>query len=162
MASRVTFAQFAAQVGVTASAISKAVAAGRLTADADGLLDPVAAAAQWAHNRRRQRRPRVPPAGDSQAAPAAADYWQARTERELAEARMATMREAEMRGELVRAAEVEREIAGRLVALRDALETVGARIGAILAAESDAASCARITRAEIRSALEIFTRGVEQ
>src|SRR5690606_36500801 len=109
-----------------------------LTADPDGLLDPVAALAQWQHNRRRRRRP----AGADPAVepgPAAGDYWQHKTTREAAEAAIARMREREMSGELVRAAEVERELAAKLIALREHLGTMADRLAAVVAAESDRA-----------------------
>lgn len=76
----------------------------------------------------------------------------ARVQRELGELKL-----AEERRELVRRSEVERYMAGGLVNLRDRLETVGARIGAIVAAESDAGNCDRIVKSEIRQALEAFT-----
>lgn len=79
----------------------------------------------------------------------------ARTQNALAELKL-----AEERRELVRRLEVERHLAGGLVALRDRLETVGSRTGAILAAESDTASCARIVRDEIREALSAFTKEI--
>lgn len=81
----------------------------------------------------------------------------ARTQNALAELKL-----AEERRELVRRLEVERHLASGLVALRDRLETVGSRTGAILAAESDTATCARVVRDEIRSALAAFTRETVQ
>jgi len=162
MASKMTQSQFAEQIGVTPSAVSKAIAAGRLTADADGLLDPVAAAAQWQHNRRRrQRMPKQAAVGEQdRPAPlgAAGDYWTHKTERESAEAAMARMREREMAGELVRKVEVERALAGKLIALRESLETLADRLSALVAAEPDPAACRRIIRDEIRQALAAFAR----
>lgn len=158
MAGKLTFAQFAERVGVTGSAISKAVRAGRLTADADGLLDPVAAEAQWLHNRRRRRtrrmdhgRPAEPGAVES-----SGDYWDARTRRETAEAELSELRAAEQRGELVRRDKIVAGFAPKLIALRERLLLLGDRLGATLAAESDPLTCRRILHAEHRQALESF------
>lgn len=164
MAGKLTFAQFAERVGVTGSAISKAVAAGRLTADADGLLDPVAAEAQWLHNRRRRRRTRrmdasLPAIAEPGAVESAGDYWDARTRREAAEAELAELKAAEQRGDLVRRAAVVRELAPKMVQLRDALEVLADRLSAQVAAEADQAACRRLIRDEVRQALDAFTRG---
>lgn len=163
MASKVTQSQLAEHLGVTPSAISKAIAAGRLTVDADGLLDPVAATAQWQHNRRRRQRMPRQPAGepDRPAPPGAGDFWQHRTTREAAEAAMARMREREMAGELVRRAEVERELAGKLVALRVSLETLADRVAALVAAEPDIQAIRRIIADEHRQALAAFAERLE-
>jgi len=145
---QITQADFGRLVGVTQARVSELARA--------GVLQDGGTAGDWLHgycaHLRAQAAGRAGQLDLSQERAALA-----RTQNALAELKL-----AEERRELVRRAEVERHFAAGLVALRDALETVGARIGAILAAESDAASCARITRAEIRSALEIFTRGVEQ
>ncbi|MDL1907783.1 hypothetical protein FBR03_10075 [Betaproteobacteria bacterium PRO1] len=162
MAGKISTSQFASQVGVTGSAIRKAIAAGRLTADADGLLDPVAALAQWQHNRRRRRRPRgADPAVEGAPPPAGGGFWQHRTEREAAEAAIARMREREMAGELVRRAEVERELAGRIIALREHLNTMADRLSAVVAAESDQAACRRAIADEVRQALRGFAAELE-
>jgi transcriptional regulator with XRE-family HTH domain len=167
MVGKLTFAQFAERVGVTASAISKAVAAGRLTADADGLLDAATAEVQWVHNRRRRRRPRrTDPSLEVLAEPATAvkdsgQFWDARTRRETAEAELAELKAAEQRGDLVRRSEVERELAAKIVALREHLETMADRLSAVVAAESDPAACRRLLAAEVRLALRAFVAELE-
>ena len=150
----------AERLGVTASALSKAVKVGRVSPpDADGCFDPIAVAAQWETNRhRRRRRGRAvepPPAGDA----SDGGFWESRARREAAEAEMAALRAAEMRGDLLRRDAVVRELAPRLVELRDALEVLAERLGSVVAAESDAAVCRRLIRVEVRQALEAFTRG---
>lgn len=70
---------------------------------------------------------------------------------------MAELKEAELRGELVRRAAVEREMASRLVALRETLEALADRISALVAAESDAQACRRLLRDEHRNALAAFS-----
>ena len=83
--------------------------------------------------------------------------WEAKTRREAAEASIAELKEAELRGELVRKVEVERAIASRLVALRESLEVLADRLSALVAAESDAQACRRMLRDEHRKALATFT-----
>lgn len=160
---RLTQTQLAAHLGVSQSAISRAITAGRLTADADGLLDPVAAAAQWEHNRRRRQRMPRPGAAEASipAATAAPDYWKAKAARETAEAAMAQMREREMAGELVRRAVIERELAGRLIALREALEGLGDRLGPLLAAEDTPVACRHLVLTETRRALAAFAERLQ-
>lgn len=80
-----------------------------------------------------------------------------RRRREAAEASIAELKEAELRGELVREAEVERAIASRLVALRESLEVLADRLSALVAAESDAKICRLLLRDEHRKALATFT-----
>jgi hypothetical protein len=83
-------------------------------------------------------------------------YDEARRRREAAEASIAELKEAELRGELVRKAVVEREMASRLVALRESLEALADRLAALVAAESDSQACRRLLREEHRIALSSF------
>jgi len=153
---RITQSELARRLGVQPSAISRAVSSGRVTAGPDGLLDAAGATAQWLANRRR-RPPRrlVDPAsaGSPAVPPAAGGAPGARERRDLAEAEFAELRVAELRGELVRRAEVERELASLLVGMRDGLETLADRVAPTVAGESDAAACRRILRDEHRRVL---------
>lgn len=160
---RVTQAEMARRLKVTRSAIAKAVAGGRMTVFDDGMLDPAVAAIQWQANRRRRPRmsPPAPGAAPAQAADAGA-FWAAKTEREVAEARMATMREREMAGELVRRDDITQEFGTRLVTLRTALENLSARLAPMLVAETDQARCQRLLRDEHRAALNQFLDDVPQ
>src|SRR5690606_4960534 len=100
---RVTQSELARRLGGTPGAIARAVREGRIELAADGLVDVAAGTAMWLANRR--RRPRTPPpagAPEQTSAAGAGDFWRAKTDREIAEAAMASMREAEMRGDLVR------------------------------------------------------------
>lgn len=156
---RISKAELARRLNVTPSAVSRAIREGRVEAGPDGLVDAAGATAQWLANRRRRPRMPAPTAGPpDQAAPAAADYWSAKAERELAEARMATMREAEMRGELVRRVEIERELAAKIIALREHLQSMADRLAALVAAETDILACRRLIRAEVDQALIAFNR----
>jgi hypothetical protein len=167
----ISLAAFARSIGVTPSAITHAVRAGRLTVMPGGQLDEAVARVQWEANRqRRPRRPRRTDAAPAELpAPAAGfeptasrdPYWSAKIAREQAEADLAGLKAAELRGELVRRAAVEREVAGKLVALRESLEVLGDRLAALVAAESSAAECRRLIRDEHRKALEVFVNATE-
>ena len=89
------------------------------------------------------------------------DYWAAKTRREVAEASIAELKEAEMRGDLVRRAVVEREFASRLVALRESLEVLADRLSAQVAAEADAGRCRQLLRDEHRLALAAFVERID-
>ena len=58
---------------------------------------------------------------------------------------------AELRGELVRRAAVEREFASHLGALREALERAGDQLADAVAAEPDPASRLRLLRMHLRA-----------
>lgn len=161
---RVTQSELARRLGVDPSTISRAVAAGRVTVDADGLVDLAGATAQFETNRlRRRRRPRPPAAGPEAAggaavgapgeAPVGVGPLDARARRDLAEASMAELREAELRRELVRRDAIERELAALLAGLRDGFDTLADRVAPIVAGEADAAACRRILRDEHRRVL---------
>ncbi|HNB07786.1 MAG TPA: hypothetical protein PKV97_17760 [Thauera aminoaromatica] len=164
----VTAEVLARELQVSPPAVAQAKKSGRLsvipTPDGDR-FDLAVAKIQWEANRKRQRS--APPAPDAPSAPpSSADgtdggaYWEAKTRREAAEASIAELKEAELRGELVRKVEVERAIASRLVALRESLEVLADRLSALVAAESDAQACRRMLRDEHRKALATFTERV--
>ncbi len=106
---------YARHRGVSDAAVRKAIAAGRITPNADGTLDPTQADAQWSRNTEAPRMgsrtpaPRAPvpadvsPAGDSGAAlPAGgASLLQARTVNEVVKAQTNKVRLARLKGELV-------------------------------------------------------------
>lgn len=156
-------------LGVSGQAVRKAHAAGRLSS-IGGKFDPAVARIQWEANRKRRRadqvRTAVAGASATVGKPAGGEgegsaYWDAKTRREAAEASIAELKEAELRGELVRRAVVEREMAARLVALRESLEALADRLSALVAAESDAQACRRLLRDEHRTALAGFATRIE-
>lgn len=161
----VTAEILARELKVSPPAVAQAKKSGRLTVipTAEGdRFDLAVARIQWEANRKRQRS--TPPEPDAPSAASSSGegtdggaYWEAKTRRETAEASIAELKEAELRGELVRKAEVERAIASRLVALRESLEVLADRISALVAAESDAQVCRRLLRDEHRKALATFT-----
>lgn len=155
---RLTLTQLADRVGVHISTISRAVSAGRVDVGPDGLVDEAGGVAQFNQNRRRRRARRADPELATLAEPAgvvgsSTAFWDAKTRRETAEASLAELKEAEQRGDLVRRAVVERELAAVLVALRESLEALADRLSALMAAETDAAACRALLRNEHRHAL---------
>ncbi|WP_347252875.1 elements of external origin [Dokdonella sp.] len=106
---------YARHRGVSDAAVRKAIAAGRITPNADGTLDPTQADAQWSRNTEAPRvgsrtpAPRAPvaadvaPPGDAGAAlPAGgASLLQARTVNEVVKAQTNKVRLARLKGELV-------------------------------------------------------------
>ena len=106
---------YARHRGVSDAAVRKAIAAGRITPDADGTLDPAQADAQWSRN---TEAPRVGTRAQAARAPVAADstptgdaaatlpnggasLLQARTVNEVVKAQTNKVRLARLKGELV-------------------------------------------------------------
>lgn len=85
------------------------------------------------------------------------DYWANRARREKAEADTAELKLAELRGELVRVADVKAAQARRIAALREGLLQIPARLAAVLAAESDQARCHDVLQAELHAVLAQVT-----
>ena len=81
------------------------------------------------------------------------DHKAARTRREIAEANLAEMREAEERGDLIRVAAVKAKLAAVFSTSRDALLQIPARLAPLLAADADPASVQNLLHAEIHQAL---------
>ena len=164
----VTGSELARHLGVSPQAVAKARNKGRLST-INGRYDLAVAMIQWDKNRERRRNDQSPPPGESDdsrgspsgAAGAGAEYWDAKTRRETAEASIAELKEAELRGDLVRRAVVEREFASRLVALRESLEVLADRLSAQVAAEADAGRCRQLLRDEHRLALAAFVERID-
>lgn len=110
-----TAAEYARHRGCSLQAVRRALKEGRITANAEGLVDPVAADAQWAANSRPRVKARTTseaaqqPAGDT-----AMTYPEARRREAVARALMAEREQALQAGELVRVALV-RDTWGRLL-----------------------------------------------
>lgn len=162
---KLTVTQWATSLGISKQAGYLAVK--RCGIDVvDGRVDPDIATVLYRRGtqpRARRVRPEEQAAApdaqaNAQQAPVAGkiSYDEARRRREVAEAQISELREAELRGELVRKAVIERETASRLVALRESLEVLADRISALVAAESDPTACRRIIRDEHRNALAAF------
>lgn len=86
------------------------------------------------------------------------DFQMARTRREIAEANLAEMREAELEGKLIRVEAIRAAWAKRISATRDALLQLPHRIAPVLAAETDIERVSHILDAELRQALTDLSR----
>lgn len=91
-----------------------------------------------------------------------ADYAACRAQREAAEAGMAELKLAEMKGELIRVDAVKRVMALSFATTRDGLLQIPARMAAVLAAESDPATVQRLMYAEIHRALVVLSTAGER
>lgn len=89
---RINQADLARRLGVSRASVSKAVKAGRITPDEDGLFDPAEAELQWLSNTRPSARRGKPSSGG---------YAAARARKETALARMAELRLEQTQGNLV-------------------------------------------------------------
>ena len=139
--------------GVSDTAVRKAIATGRITALADGTIDPARADAEWAANTtsadapapaRVARPARARAAGPStledplsapSSAPAGNSYAQARTANEVLKAQHHKLRIAQLRGELIDRQQAVGQVFALARAERDAWLNWPARISSMLAAE---------------------------
>jgi hypothetical protein len=144
---------YAKRRGVSHVAVSKAIAAGRLTASvvrddrgAPKIADPELADREWAANTRpridhpaadlggeppdpRPRSPRASvPAADPSSRGPVPDYNESRARRESALADMAEIEVAERRGELVPVAEARADVVSRFTVVRTRLLGVPSRV----------------------------------
>lgn len=157
-APRISEAALARLLGVSRQSINEHVKRGTIDKGADGLIDVHLAKLAIAN--------RVRPSGKTAEAVAPtvpvptppSAYHVAKTLREAAEARMAELKLAEMRRQLIRADDVRALHAKAAVQFREALMQIAARLAPILAAETDQSKIQTILDAEHRHALTEFTR----
>lgn len=167
-AHRVRQAELARLLGVSRQAIGELVKRGVFERSTDGLID--VDMARHALTNRVRPSAKTAAALDVAAAPAkqaaaaavenetaTTSYHVAKTLREVAEARLAQLKLAELKGELVRAADVKSAWAKRAAGLREALLQMPARLAAVLAAETDQARCHDAMQAELHSVLAQIT-----
>jgi hypothetical protein len=141
--------------GVSDTAVRKAIATGRITAEADGTINAVRADAEWAASTRapdppplvattRPTRARAAngPLGDDLGAVAPASaagggntYAQARTANEVLKAQHHKLRIAQLKGELIDRSQVMAQVFALARSERDAWLNWPARISSMLAAE---------------------------
>ena len=150
---------YAKHRGVSLAAVQKAIHSGRITPNADGLIDSDRADAEWAAKTRPgQRRARsAPPAAREPAeAPGAGglDYFRARAIRESYLARLAKIEFEEKTAKLVSRDEVQVAAFTRGRVVRDNLLNIADRLAATLAAENDVDKVHRLLSDEIRMALD--------
>jgi pyruvate/2-oxoglutarate dehydrogenase complex dihydrolipoamide acyltransferase (E2) component len=150
---------YAKHRGVSLAAVQKAIHSGRITPNADGLIDTDRADAEWsAKTRPGQRRARPAPPSAREPAEAAGagglDYFRARAIRESYLARLAKIEFEEKTAKLVSRDEVQVAAFTRGRVVRDNLLNIADRLAATLAAESDVDRVHRILSDEIRMALD--------
>lgn len=109
----------------------------------------------------RQREPSLPVQPFAERGRVDAIFRQAQAQERAYSAKLAELDYRERSGELVRRVVVERELAAKLVALRESLEVLADRLASVVAAESDAAACRRMIRDEHRGALAVFARELD-
>lgn len=133
-AGRVTQAELARRLKVSRPSVSKAVKAGRITPDDEGLFDPVAAELEWLANTRPKAQ-----GISSKARAASGGYAQARTRKETALARMAELRLAQVEGALLPKEACDYAMSAFATSTRRLLEEFPARYGPVLAGIPDLA-----------------------
>jgi len=148
---------YARHRGVSLAAVQKAIRSGRISRNADGLIDSERADAEW-NAKTRPGQSRAPlaaaaPLEPAEAPPDGLDYFRARAIRENYLARMAKIEFEEKTAKLVSRDEVEAAAFTRGRIVRDNLLNIPDRLAATLAAESDADKVHRLLSDEIRRAL---------
>ncbi|WP_223618991.1 elements of external origin [Lysobacter sp. ESA13C] len=139
--------------GVSDTAVRKAIAAGRIMAEADGTINPARADAEWAASTRAPDPPLAAPTrpARARAATVAEDdvagvapvstkggsntYAQARTANEVLKAQHHKLRIAQLKGELIDRSHAMAQVFALARAERDAWLNWPARISSMLAAE---------------------------
>lgn len=168
-------AELARRLGVSRQAVSDLVRRGILTPDANGRINEAAARAAILSSVHPTSKtvqaaqasapapiapvaaapaPAVAPAAAPQPEAAATNYHVAKTMREAAEAHIARLKLAEMRGELIRTDAVRAVMSNIFATTREAVLQMPARLAPLLAAESDPAAVQNLLHAELHAALE--------
>jgi hypothetical protein len=151
------------------NAVRKAIAAGRITLEPDGKIDPEKADAEWAATTDPARQPgnRVPSSADrppAEAAPAGAPpaggaaFAQARTVHEATKAEVAGLRLAKLKGELVDRQKAQQTVFDLARRERDAWINWPPRVAAQMAAELQRATSARVDAHALETILVQYVR----
>lgn len=120
---RINQAELARRLKVSRPSVSKAVKAGRVTPDADGLFDPAEAEIQWLANTR-------PSA--SRGKPSSGGYAAARARKETALARMAELRLEQSLGNLIERSAVDFSLDHLGATLRGLLDNLPDRLAPLI------------------------------
>src|SRR5581483_2205690 len=145
---------YAKHRGVALFAVQKAIKSGRISTLTNGQIDSEAADEEWARNTR-EYAPAVTQ-HDDDAGFGASQYSKARAIREHFQARLAKLEFEERTGKLVSADEVRVAAFNQFRQFRDHMLNLPDRLAAMLAAESEPATCYEILTTEIRKALNEF------
>ena len=155
--------EYARRRGCRPSAVTRAVAAGRIS-QVDGKIDPIAADAQWLANSRRRirstpaRAARVPETkAVADAAVEPQDVLLSRAQLEYAQAKIAELTLGRLRGELLERARVESGAFSAARGLRDRLTSAASQLGAGVAPLSSASDCEALLRDAFRKLLLDFS-----
>lgn len=152
-AKRITQAELARLLDVSRAAVNKAVKSGRIVPGDDGLFDSVCAVEDWKNNTRTAiKAASLPEKAKKKERGGQPKYASARARRELAQARMAELKEARLRGMYCLTSEVEHAVASVVTDFRLRLEGVPNRIASELA-HKDADRIRATLKQEIRAAL---------
>lgn len=127
LSGRITQAELARRLKVSRPSVSKAVKAGRITPDDDGLFDPVEAELQWLANTRPKAQGIT-----TKSEGANTGYAQARARKETALARMAELRLEQASRNLVAREAVEFVLTDHAAMLRGLLDNLPDRLAPLL------------------------------
>ena len=165
-------AELARQLGVSRQAVHDLIRRNVIELGTDGLVDLELARhaiASRVHPRGKtsatlsEAPAGAPPAASALGAAAehadsaTTSYHVAKTLREAAEARIAQLRLAELRGELIRVDDVRSVYSRRIAALRESIMQIPPRLAAVLAAETDLGKVHDALQLELRQVLEQVT-----
>ncbi len=154
-----TKAAYARYRGCDEKAVRQAISAGRITL-IDGKIDPEVADIQWAKNTRARVAPNKSeseePKSEMSKVESDPTYMTFRMRREAADAQMAEMNEAKMRGTMLIRLDVERAMFEISRDIRDFLTTCARRIAAEVASISTAEGCELVLDREHRIVLEML------
>lgn len=141
--------RFAALVGVSPTAISKAVRAGRLTTLPDGTIDERSGLAEWRDVSQASERP-----GTAGATATGQQAAAARTMKAVLEARLLELELKKRSGELVSVATVEMRAFKVARKVRETLMTAASRIAPVVAGIADPTECFKVIEAEMERACD--------
>jgi hypothetical protein len=171
----ITKSAYARHRGCDEKAVRKAVNEGRISL-IDGKIDPTVADIQWARNTRARVSQTSAPANDAQQdiesgealqaspgsskssdkAPADPGYMQFRSRREEADAQIAEMNAAKMKGTMLMRQDVDRAMFEIGREIRDRLAACARRIAAEVASIATAEGCEQVVDREHRIVLELL------
>ena len=174
----ITQAEYARRRKVSREAVRKAIESKRITGiphQGRVMLDPDVADIQWARNTNVDQQQRGAPgqfettqqraqealqgALEMPAGPESPLLVQAKTDTEKIRRELMELELAEKRGQLVKVVDVERAYAAKLVAAREALESLPDRLAAKIAALGDATKVHVMLTEELRLAMTQLQRG---
>jgi len=157
---QVTQAELARLLGVSRTAVNKAVKAGRITADADGRFDLEQAIIDWKNNTRAAAKAASQPGSPRQRG-GQPKYASARARKEHSLANIAEMREGQMRGALAETASVKDAGTEVGTTVRTVLENLADQLAPVLAAESEEHNVHRILSKQMDTALHDIVARLE-